>query len=786
MVLPPAKPTSLLAALLLRPGEVVPVDRLLEAVWGERQPATAKSALQSCVLRLRRLLAKYGIAERMVVAVAGGYRLTADADTLDLLHFRRLTAEASGAGEAELPLLRTALGLWRGPLLANVPSELLHRDEVPRLAEQRLRALERVCELQLAQGRCREVLVDLWEATGAHPHHEGLSAQLMRALYGAGRQNEALAEYRRIRGRLRDELGVDPGPPLRALELAILRGEELRGLPRGEAVSAGLTGPTGSPGPTGPAPAAGASAGAAASAAAAGAARAVVADPVADAAHASGTGVPGIWGGYDASGGYDVSGGYDAFDGSGGVRGGTAVGCGAGGGPSGRGGLGGRGGRGGIISTDGGGAAAFAGHPDGPPDASSQLLGGPSDIPGGPSLHDDRPVGLGDPSFPTEPRSAGHPPSGSDDQAYRSGARPSSPGEQPDRRLVPAGGPAHGTPLAPRLPHVPGFTGRAGETAELVARLNRTERAPDDTAPVLTVISGGPGMGKTALARHTAHLVADRYPGGAVLVSLTTPDGTPRPVEEAAAELRSRLAPSLSRGACLVVLDDVMHPDQVRHLLAGTSAQTARGAVLVTSRRRLAALVATHGPAVLHLGALPRQESLDLLARVLGRPRVAAEPAAARALTDLCGHVPLALRIVLARLLTRPAQRLADCAAWLRRDLPARLALPDDPRMSVPLLLDDALRRLPAPLADAHLRLARLDGKLTPTEAADALAVPETRAEEVLEQLLDRGLLDEEQPGRLRMNTLFRAHALHRATRSGDAAHPLPPVARHALPSGAT
>ncbi|MFD5663271.1 AfsR/SARP family transcriptional regulator, partial [Streptomyces hirsutus] len=214
VVLPPAKPTSLLAALLVRPGEVVPTERLRQAVWGERQPATAKAALQSCVLRLRRLFAKYDIEEQAVVAVAGGYRLPADGDTLDLLHFRRLVSEAAGAGESELPLLRTALGLWRGPLLANVPSDLLHRDEVPRLVEERLRVLERLCEIQLARGRCREVLVDLWEATRTHPQHEGLSAQLMRALYGAGRQNEALAEYRRIRTHLRDELGVDPGAAL--------------------------------------------------------------------------------------------------------------------------------------------------------------------------------------------------------------------------------------------------------------------------------------------------------------------------------------------------------------------------------------------------------------------------------------------------------------------------------------------------------------------------------------------------------------------------------------------
>ncbi|MEV7416671.1 BTAD domain-containing putative transcriptional regulator [Streptomyces sp. NPDC089919] len=582
VVLPPAKPTSLLAALLVRPGEVVPTARLREAVWGEHQPATAKAALQSCVLRLRRLFAKYGIEDRAVVAVAGGYLLPADADSLDLLHFRRLTTEADGAGEAELPLLRTALGLWRGPLLTNVPSELVHRDEVPRLVEERLRALERVCEIQLARGRCREVLVDLWEATRAHPQHEGLTAQLMRALYRVGRQNEALAEFRRIRAHLRDELGVDPGSELRRLELAILRGDEPRG-PAVETTAAMLT-------------------------------------PAAPAA------------------------------------------------------------------------------------------------------------------------------------------------EDPAQE-------------APRLPHVPGFTGRTRESAVLVAHLSDP---PGPGGPRLAVVSGGPGMGKTALALHTAHLVADRYPGGCFLLPMSRPDGTPRPADEAAAELRS-VRPATAAGPCLVVLDDVVHPDQVRALLEPAGP----GAVVVTSRMGLAALVATHGPAVVPLGTLAPPESGALLTAVLGEERVAAEPAAVHALAETCGHVPLALRIVGARLLTRPKTRLADYAGWLRRDLPARLALPDDPRMSVPLALDGALHRLPGPLAEAHLRLARLGGPLAAPAAAGALGVPETEAEEVLERLLDHGLLEEDQPGTFRMNPLFRAHALRRSGRTGALPQPVAAAVRRALPSGA-
>ncbi|MFE3645474.1 BTAD domain-containing putative transcriptional regulator [Streptomyces sp. NPDC059169] len=598
VVLPPAKPTSLLAALLVRPGEVVPAHRLREAVWGEEQPATAKAALQSCVLRLRRLFAKYDIEEQAVVAVAGGYRVPADGDTLDLLHFRRLVSEASSAGEAELPLLRTALGLWRGPLLANVPSELLHRDEVPRLVEERLRVLERVCEIQLARGRCREVLVDLWEATRTHPQHEGFAAQLMRALYRVGRQIEALAEYRRIRTHLREELGVDPGAELQRLELAILRGDD----------------------PGGP----------------------------------------------------------------------------------------------------------------GAPAAAVAVLSDASDTTGG-----------------REPAAA---------PAVTTGL------PQPD---------------GPQLPEIPGFAGRARETALLTEVLNGGPRdARRTVAPVLAVVSGGPGMGKTALVLHAARQAAGHYPGGGVLLPLTGPDGQPRTADDATSALRAAL-PHPRHGPCLVVLDDVVHPDQVRDLLDVPGC----GAVVVTSRMGLAALVATHGPVVLPLAALTPVESRDLLTAVLGGGRVTAEPAEAADLAEICGHVPLALRIVAARLLTRPRLRLADCLALLRRDPPAWLALPDDPRMSVPLILEGALGRLPSPVAEAHLRLARCEGRITPAVAAAELAAPEADAEELLERLLDAGLLEEEQPGAFRMNALFRAHAL-RAARSGGP--PPPSVAvRRALPSAA-
>ncbi|MGW1158638.1 AfsR/SARP family transcriptional regulator [Streptomyces sp. NPDC002513] len=232
VVLQPSRPASLLAALLLHPGSVVSSGFLQRVVWGSRPPAGGKSALHTCVLRLRRLFTKYGVADHAIEAVPGGYRLHADADSLDLLHFRDLLsrAYASDDPESALRLARTALGLWKEPLLGNVQSDELHRDQVPRLAEERLLAVEQVFDGELRLGRHREMIAEARQAVHAHPGHEGLAALLIEALYRCGRRAEALAEYRRIHTHLAGELGVEPGAALRGLQLAVLRGEPADGL----------------------------------------------------------------------------------------------------------------------------------------------------------------------------------------------------------------------------------------------------------------------------------------------------------------------------------------------------------------------------------------------------------------------------------------------------------------------------------------------------------------------------------------------------------------------------
>jgi DNA-binding SARP family transcriptional activator len=251
VVLQPSKPSSLLAALLLHPGTVVSAGLLQRVVWGNRPPAGGRSALHTCVLRLRRLFAKYGVADHAIEAVPGGYRLHADADTLDLLRFRELLslADASDDAESALRLARTALSLWKGPLLGNVHSDELHRDHVPRLAEERLLAVERVIDGELRLGRHREMIAEAREAVRTDPGHEGLSALLIEALYRSGRRAEALAEYRRIHHHLGTELGVEPGPALRGLQLAVLRGEPAG--TRAELPPAGVPPPAAPPAPAG-------------------------------------------------------------------------------------------------------------------------------------------------------------------------------------------------------------------------------------------------------------------------------------------------------------------------------------------------------------------------------------------------------------------------------------------------------------------------------------------------------------------------------------------------------
>jgi DNA-binding SARP family transcriptional activator/tetratricopeptide (TPR) repeat protein len=218
-----AKHRILLAALLLRVGELVTVNGLAEAMWGDGLPADPRRVVQTYVTRLRKVLG----GTELIQSRPDGYALAVGPGDVDVCRFELLMEQARDAAgaedrHAEAKALRQALALWRGEPLADVPSELLHRDTVTRLTEQRLDALHRRIEADLALGRHAELVAELRVLTEQHLLREPFWVQLMTALYRCGRQADALEAYQQVRRLLADELGVDPGVELRGLHQAIL------------------------------------------------------------------------------------------------------------------------------------------------------------------------------------------------------------------------------------------------------------------------------------------------------------------------------------------------------------------------------------------------------------------------------------------------------------------------------------------------------------------------------------------------------------------------------------
>jgi peptide/nickel transport system substrate-binding protein len=208
----------LLAVLLLHHDEVVSVDTLIDELWGERPPPTAAKNVQVYVSHLRRALGDGVLATR-----SPGYVLRLEAGQVDAERFRELVDEARGQEPARAAEgVRGALTLWRGPPLADFSYDSFAQEEIRRLEELHLSALEERIESELALGRHKDVLPELEALARANPLRERLQRQLVLALYRCGRQAEALEAYRAARRRLVEELGLEPGPELRQLERAIL------------------------------------------------------------------------------------------------------------------------------------------------------------------------------------------------------------------------------------------------------------------------------------------------------------------------------------------------------------------------------------------------------------------------------------------------------------------------------------------------------------------------------------------------------------------------------------
>ncbi|WP_204007703.1 AfsR/SARP family transcriptional regulator [Virgisporangium aurantiacum] len=216
----------LLAALLVHANEVVSLDRLGAFIWSDAPPADERAAIQTYVTRLRHLVTGCD-GETKIHFRGNGYQIEVDETAVDLGVFAATvrTADEAAAGddlEGEAAALHEAMALWRDQPLADVPSEALRQEVVPRLLEWRMAVLQRRVELDLRLGRHAELVAELVGLTDSYPVSERLWAALMTALYRCGRRAEALTAFQTVRAYLADELGVDPGEQLRDLHHAVL------------------------------------------------------------------------------------------------------------------------------------------------------------------------------------------------------------------------------------------------------------------------------------------------------------------------------------------------------------------------------------------------------------------------------------------------------------------------------------------------------------------------------------------------------------------------------------
>lgn len=214
---------AVLASLLLRVGQVMPVEALIEDLWGGRPPSTARTTVRNYIRRLR-----IRLCEPVLVTEAPGYELRIEPDRLDLHRFQHCVKVARDPGtraDEAATILRNALKLWRGRALSNIGDVPIWQIAAPRLEEMRLLATEDCLEAELRLGLHRQVIPELRALVAEQPMRERPRELLMLAMYRCGWRYEALAFYQQTRTALVDAIGLEPGKGLQRLQHAILVGD---------------------------------------------------------------------------------------------------------------------------------------------------------------------------------------------------------------------------------------------------------------------------------------------------------------------------------------------------------------------------------------------------------------------------------------------------------------------------------------------------------------------------------------------------------------------------------
>ncbi|MEU0413788.1 BTAD domain-containing putative transcriptional regulator [Streptomyces griseorubiginosus] len=766
------RPLAVLSALVVHLGEVLSTERLVDSVWDEQAPATASALVATHVSAVRRALARVDAAE-VIRTRPPGYVVDLDPAQVDARRFEELLASgrseaARGQVEEAAELLTEALGLWRGQEALEGLAQSFARIEAARLAELRLVAQEESFGLHLELGRADRTIAPLLAHVAAHPLRERPRGQLMTALFRTGRVSDALRTYQEGREVLREELGIDAGPELRALHKAVLTNDPALLGPGGRGGAGSRAaggfgagagprsqGAAARPGAGSPPPGAGSSPPGGGSRADETPRSGTGSWPRESAPFAAGSGAQEA-GSFAAGSGAQEAGSFPA--GSGAHEAGSF--------PA------------GSETYESGrfapGSGAYEAAPFAPGSGARE-----ESVPFGPgsrSSYESGSFSAGSrsyesASFAPASRSSVRQPAGSSMTGQQAGERAAG-----SRTTVGAGGP--GRPAPSHLPpDIADFVGRTDQIDWAVSLLGGVDD-PGRTAPPIGVISGRSGTGKTALAVHVGHRTAELFPDGRLFVDLRAADTAPlQPADALARLLRAMGAepetlPSsveeltglyrtyTGHRRILLILDNAAGEAHVRPLLPPGPGS----AVLVTSRRRLVAL---EGAAHLDLTVPGDDEALELLRRVAGADRTDAEPEQAAEIVSLCGRLPLAVRIAGARLAARPH--------WVPGRLAARLR---DERLRLnELRAGDLELRTSLELGYADLdpqerralrRLALLDlPDFAAWIAAPLLDIGTEEAEEAVERLVDCHFIDVigvdgTGRGRYRIHDLAREHARER------------------------